>query len=338
MLHILWLILKFILILLGIVLGLLLLTILLILFCPVRYRASGTKEQDDWKKIRGEGQVSWLFHGVVLRAVWAEGNLQTSFRLFGISVDKILNRRRKNKEHSLDSSENEEDQSEVIEPEKIPESPVNIESEEIPENSVNAESEEILEKPVNAESEKMISSPVDSQPQDAPEKPQQETDSDKKEKKTSPVRKLLSGIQSKRKRIWDRIHHIRATLGRVGTQITWWRDFLEHPRVQAGISLVWTHAKFLIRHVLPTRMDGEITFSTEDPSITGAILAVLGMTIPFHKNCVRVRPLFSGENYCQGNVRIKGRIYGIVFVRAAISIYFNKNIKYVIRRWKTRRA
>lgn len=326
MLHILWLILKFILILLGIVLGLLLLTILLILFCPVRYRASGTKEQDDWKKIRGEGQVSWLFHGVVLKAVWAEGNLQTSFRLFGISVDKILNRRRKNKEHSSDSVESTEEQREIIEPEKIPESPVNVEL------------EEISEKPVNAESEKMISSPVDSQLQDAPEKPQQETDSDKKEKKTSPVRKLLSGIQSKRKRIWDRIHHIRATLGRVGTQITWWRDFLEHPRVQAGISLVWTHAKFLIRHVLPTKMDGEITFSTEDPSITGAILAVLGMTIPFHKNCVEVRPLFNGENYCQGNVRIKGRIYGIVFVRAAISIYFNKNIKYVIRRWKTRRA
>ena len=300
MLHILWLILKFILILLGIVLGLLLLAILLILFCPVRYRASGTKEQDDWKKIRGEGQISWLFHGVVLRAVWAEGNLQTSFRLFGIPVDKILNRRKKVKDY--------------------------------------AGSEEIPEKPVNAESEKMISSPLDSQPQDAPEKPQRETDSDKKEKKISPVRKLLSGIQSKRKRIWDRIHHIRATLGRVGTQITWWRDFLEHPKVQAGISLVWTNAKFLIRHVLPTRMDGEITFSTEDPSITGAILAVLGMTIPFHKNCVGVRPLFSGENYCQGNVRIKGRIYGIVFVRAAVSIYFNKNIKYVIRRWKTRRA
>lgn len=300
MLHILWLILKFILILLGIVLGLLLLAILLILFCPVRYKASGTKEQDDWKKIRGEGQISWLFHGVVLRAVWAEGNLQTSFRLFGIPVDKILNRRKKVKDY--------------------------------------AGSEEIPEKPVNAESEKMISSPVDSQLQDAPEKPQQKTDSDKKEKKVSPVRKLLSGIQSKRKRIWDRIHHIRTALCRVGEQVTWWRDFLEHPRVQAGISLVWTHAKFLIRHVLPTRMDGEITFSTEDPSITGAILAVLGMTIPFHKNCVGVRPLFSGENYCQGNVRIKGRIYGIVFVRAAVSIYFNKNIKYVIRRWKTRRA
>ena len=75
----------------------------------------------------------------------------------------------------MDFSESEEDQREVIEPEKIPESPV------------------------NAKSEKMISSPVDSQPQDAPEKSQQKIDSDKKEKKISPVRKLLSGIQSKEK-------------------------------------------------------------------------------------------------------------------------------------------
>ena len=87
---------------------------------------------------------------------------------------------------------------------------------------------------MNAKSEKMISSPVDSQPQDAPEKSQQKTDSDIKEKKISPVRKLLSGIQSKRKRIWDRIHHIRAALCRVGAQVTWWRDFLEHPKGAGG--------------------------------------------------------------------------------------------------------
>lgn len=225
MLHILWLILKFILILLGIVLGLLLLAILLILFCPVRYRASGTKEQDDWKKIRGEGQISWLFHGVVLRVVWAEGNLQTSFRLFGIPVDKILNRRKKNKEHSLDSSESEEDQREVIEPEKIPESPV------------------------NAKSEKMISSPVDSQPQDAPEKSQQKIDSDKKEKKISPVRKLCCQEYRAREREYGtESHQIRAALCRVGAQVTWWRHFLEHPRgAGGGFMLVWNTCKILVQ-------------------------------------------------------------------------------------------
>ena len=73
MLHILWLILKFILILLGIVLGLILLAVLLLLFCPVRYRAFVAKEESGWKEIRGSGSVIWLFRGVSLKAEWKDG-------------------------------------------------------------------------------------------------------------------------------------------------------------------------------------------------------------------------------------------------------------------------
>lgn len=65
-------------------------------------------------------------------------------------------------------------------------------------------------------------------------------------------------------------------------------------------------------------------FSFEDPALTGAALAVLGMTIPFHKNCIQINPRFDSENYLYGNIRAKGRIYGFVPVRAAVSIYFNK--------------
>ena len=52
MLHILWLIIKFILILLAIVLGLILLILLLVLFCPVRYKASIRKEPASLKKFK----------------------------------------------------------------------------------------------------------------------------------------------------------------------------------------------------------------------------------------------------------------------------------------------
>ena len=45
MLHILWMLMKFILILLGILLGLLLCLALLILFCPLQYRAKAVKEK-----------------------------------------------------------------------------------------------------------------------------------------------------------------------------------------------------------------------------------------------------------------------------------------------------
>ena len=100
MLHILWLILKFILILLGIGLGLILLAVLLILFCPVRYSACGTKEQDDWKQITGQVRVSWLFRAVSLRVAWKEGSLEKVFCLFGIPVSELLKKRRQKKAHT----------------------------------------------------------------------------------------------------------------------------------------------------------------------------------------------------------------------------------------------
>lgn len=97
---------------------------------------------------------------------------------------------------------------------------------------------------------------------------------------------------------------------------------------------MYKDAKGLIRHVLPTKIDGHVTFGCEDPAVTGTALAVLGMTFPFHKNKVQVTPLFDGENQLTGDIAMKGRIYGIMFVKAAIEIYFNKNIKYVMNRWK----
>ena len=93
MLHILWLILKFILIILGILLGLLLLAVLLVLFCPVRYKASAVKAEGGWKQTEGEGIVSWLFHGISLRAEWKDQQMEISFHLFGIPVDKLLKKR-----------------------------------------------------------------------------------------------------------------------------------------------------------------------------------------------------------------------------------------------------
>ena len=76
------------------------------------------------------------------------------------------------------------------------------------------------------------------------------------------------------------------------------------------------------------------TFGNEDPAVTGMVLAVLGMTIPFHKNKIEAAPLFDDENVLEGEILLKGRIYGIVVLKTAAELYFNKNIKYVIHRWR----
>ena len=61
MLHILWMLIKLILILLGTVLGLAVLVLLLLLFCPVRYSAEALKETSSFKETEAAVRVSWLF-------------------------------------------------------------------------------------------------------------------------------------------------------------------------------------------------------------------------------------------------------------------------------------
>lgn len=147
-------------------------------------------------------------------------------------------------------------------------------------------------------------------------------------------RVLWQKITSIIKGIKEKLKKLRQTIKNISGQIGWWRSFLGDERTKAALSLVWKDTKGLVHHALPTRIWGEVVFGCEDPAITGTVLAVLGMTIPFHKNKVKVTPLFEEENQLTGNVSLKGRIYGIVLVKAVLEIYLNKNIKYVIRQWK----
>ena len=143
-------------------------------------------------------------------------------------------------------------------------------------------------------------------------------------------RKITSFIKC----ILGKIRHIRNTIAGIRSKLDWWKEFLGNEKTKAAIALVWKDAKGLIHHVLPTKVEGQVTFGCDDPSITGTVLAVLGMTFPFHQNRIQVTPLFDGENQLTGNISLKGRIYGIMFVKAALEIYINKNVKYVINRWK----
>ena len=315
MLHILWLILKFILIILGILLGLLLLAVLLVLFCPVRYKASAVKTEGAWNQIEGEGVVSWLFHGVSLKAEWKDQQMEMSFHLFGIPVDKLLKKRQKKKSDS-ENTKNTKNTSK-----KSKSGTKNSRSEAV--NSKNEEHE--------SENTETVTNENKIQPEDT-------ASEEVSEQKTFFIKRIYDRIRNIFKGIRTKLQNIRRTLKKVKNNLSWWKSFLEHPRVKAARTLVWKHAKFLLKHIFPTKIEGQVAFSFENPALTGTALAVLGMTIPFHKNCVQINPRFDGENYLQGNIRAKGRIYGFVFLRTALIIYFDKNIKYVIKRWKTRRA
>ena len=89
MLHILWILIKFILIILGILLGLALLAVLLLLFCPVRYQARAVKETGSFKETELEARITWLFHAVGARFCFHNGEGKLVILLFGVSLETI---------------------------------------------------------------------------------------------------------------------------------------------------------------------------------------------------------------------------------------------------------
>lgn len=332
MLHILWLIIKFILIALGIVCALLLSVLLLILFCPVRYFIQGSKpEEDGMSELKGQVRVSWLFRGITFRFFYENKKAGTDFRILGISPDKF---RRRKKKVSVKEEKAEEKtfpaEKSLFEDEKILEK-------KIPEEKMSGEN---LSGDEMISSSEKIPSVIEEKEETGKSKVQEETDREKTEeisKKKLEKKKpgLLKRFMEKIKSIPSKIRKIRLTIKRTCVKIEWWKRFFSNPRIKEAISLCWKDIKKLIRHILPIKVEGNVTFGFEDPSITGRIVALLGMTIPFHKNCIQIMPLFQTDrNILEGTIKMKGRIYGVVLVKTAAEIYFNKNVKYMINRWK----
>lgn len=339
MLHILWLIIKWILILLGILIGLIFLILLLLLFCPIRYRGKLKKDRtDSLREIHATGEVSWLLHIISVQAFWEQGVLKTKICFLGIPLEKF---RKKKKPRSLSNSEDQNAKKQTEASRSHEKTSKSEQQNDAAELQMSEPQEDTVED-INEISENVIMEPISIS---------EEISEDEKKLRTkiadlilnivgkikTAVGKLFRIVQNFLgipKRILKKIQSLALTIRNFCDKINWWKEFLDHPRTREALSFLWKNAKKLIYHVLPTRITGKITFGNEDPAVTGMVLAVLGMTIPFHKNKIEVAPLFDDENVLEGEILLKGRIYGIVVLKTAAELYFNKNIKYVIHRWR----
>ena len=335
MLHILFLILKIILILLAIVLGLVILAVLLILFCPIRYRATVVKESDSIQDIDISGRVSWLFGVISLKAVYRERESDISFNILGVPVQKIINLFRKHKSGNKNNNSNEE---------YLKDEPTNPTSNATDEQNKSSNDTKQITDNQQTESETTDTSTASDHPQDDSALTEDELWLKEKFCKLfyklgdlfGKIHNIYNNFISKIKGVPPAVSKFKLTIDGVYAKIDWYKKFWNHPRTQSAYKFIKERAIRLLKHIFPTKIRGEVTFGSTDPSTTGKVLAILGMTIPFHKNKVRVTPLFEDKDVLIGNAEIRGRLYGVVLIKLALELYFNKNIKYIIRRFKHR--
>lgn len=314
LIHIILGILKIIGILLLVLLCLLLLFLLSLLFSPVRYRAYGYRDSERYE---GSVGISWLLHVVHVTGRFASDGdgLKLNIRLFGIPVLTVLEKvqafQKKRREKAADKSGKKPDLKAAELPESSSGKTVSREeTAETPEPSGKSPVEALTPKPRTIEASEEITG-----------------------RKPGIVKRIFLKIRAFFKKIISlpgkmkkAVSNFWLTAGRICDKIKTVRELLSSEPFLGAKTLVLGELKTVIGHVRPRKVSGRITFGFDDPALTGQVLAAASMFYPLYGRQFSIRPYFD-RAILEGEAKISGRMYGVVFLRTVFRLLLNKDIK-----------
>ena len=160
--------------------------------------------------------------------------------------------------------------------------------------------------------------------------PEKEETDHNKEKKFTKKRRVLkhrfSRLKEKIKnmyiKICDKIKVIREKKQVID-------EFFNNKIHRKAILKAFKEIKILLRKLKPCNLSGRIKYGFEDPSVTGKVLAVLSMVLPYIGDGLKIEPQFDNELIYEGNIGFEGRIKISYFVTLCIKLAVCKSV------WKT---
>lgn len=296
--HIMLGILKVIGILLLIVLGILLLAVLAALFCPVTYSAVGRRDAEAYE---GRVRIGWLFRLISFTFTFgSERDGDFCIRIFGIPLNR---KKEEASKKSLQASRG--DEFKPAEPEKIVEKKTEQEHGEKTEKEVERKTETTTETATEKKADSVL-------------------------QKLQEFLKQIPGIP---KKFLDVLKKISLTVHHICDKINQIKEFLESERFARLKALLFQEGKRTICHIRPRKIKGHIKIGTGDPYRTGQLLAVAGIFFPVYGEHITIEPYFE-QKILEGNMSVKGRIYGNFFVRLAWRLFRDSDIRFMIKKIK----
>lgn len=322
MLHIILLILKIIGIVLLSIVGILLLALICVFFVPVRYRIRVIREEGEGNPpVTAYVKITWLLHllNVLIRyphkvIVRARILIFTLFRL--PEKEKKAHREKKGRKAVKDTDVK---------------SDANVNTQES-ENKTELTVPEIQED---------VATPVVPDPYEAfggvdedVSDNEEEAEGDYGEKPS-----IFAKIKHIFKKIKEFFQNIRYTIRKfcdkiktVLNNIQYYREVLESEPFSRSIELCKGELAWMFKKIKPDKLEADLVVGMGDPASTGEILAVCGMLYPFIGPNIRVVGDFESEKtHIEGRLYIRGKVRVFTFIRIAIRIYFNRNIKQLIK-------
>lgn len=308
MLHILFLILKIIGIILAVILGLILLVICIVLFVPICYKAD-LHGSGNARELTVHAKVSWLFG--LIKAVFALENGKTD-----LSV-RIAWKKLGDSDPVEDKAEDRAEEKPTPEKKAVMQEKQVIQGEEKQDDTTNR----ITDKSVEDQTEKAEKSEqsAKTRPESTEKKQRKKKDRKEDSDSASKIEQITEKIKCTYHKFCDKINEITEKKDKIS-------DFLTDETHKNAFLKLKNEAFHLLKKLKPKKIQGEITFGFEDPSLTGRLLAWISMIYPWLGEHTDITPDFKHRTL-SGDLSIRGRLYVITPVVTAIRLILSKAVR-----------
>ncbi len=334
MLHILLLILKIIGIALLVILGALLLGIICALFVPVRYRIEAVRREGaEEPPVTVRVKVTWLLH-LINFLLRFDGAVFVRARISLFTILRIPKKEKRHRKPEKGKSGGKERKREEAEQTKAREAgekdgqPAATVAETVPENSASQmnRADDTGGRQAQPDEEDRKS------PEEAQEKPGLWD-------KLCAIPEILRRLYEKIKGLFENIEYTICRfcdkIRSVSETIEYYREVAEGEPFKRSFALCKDELLAVVRSLRPRKFEASLIIGMDDPASTGEILAVCGILYPVIGGHVDVRGDFERKRL-EGEVLIAGKLRMVTFLRTAVRIYFNKDIRKLYRLLKRR--
>lgn len=304
-----------------------LILLLLILFVPFRYSAKAVRNLEDEALVRVSARVTWLLHAVSV-AFWYPREEYLRVRIFGIPIFKA-GKEEQNKERTDRKKQTDKEEQTGKEKQTDREKRADREKQAVKEENAskgeNTGKEEQADRIENANKEENTDK-EENTGKAAEEQGSETAAGQEKATVLSFFRKLweiLKNIKYTILKICDKIKHIIRN-------VNYYIRVLQSESFKRAWALCRDEAFSLIGSILPRKLIGHVTVGTGDPAGTAQILAVHGILYPLIGNHIFITPDFE-NSVLEGDFYMKGRITVFKILKTAGKVYFNKDLRRIIR-------
>ncbi|MDE7417938.1 MAG: hypothetical protein K2N44_16815 [Lachnospiraceae bacterium] len=304
-----------------IVLGLILFILLLVLFVPVRYRGGGSYQNGLFAtKLR----ASWLLHIISIKGEYQnEQALHVDLKIFGIRIyDNLRVGSQKTKHKKVKSTKNKTESTGEIQA---------ASSEDYTAEDTASE-DAVYEKEQTDDFSENIYSNIDLTVTD--DFPGNAVNSSSKILGiVQKIKNIFTNFVNFFKNIKFTFHKVCDTIVKIKDNIKYYMKVLQLDSTKRAFAACQKQVVCILGKILPRKYRINLHLGFDDPAVMGEVLAVWGMFYPLHLGNIDIQPEFD-HSVIEGDFSFQGHVSAVVFARAACILFFDKDIKRLIKHLK----